>query len=220
MAVSILIAIGAGLISFFSPCILPLIPGFMAYLSRNDSSRMNSFINSLFFVLGFSSVFATLGILLNTLLESSSYDIRVWLSRLGGLIIIFFALHILGILKIKFLQSDHRIKTKKFDSAYLTSFLFGAAFAVGWSPCIGAVLGSIFALAVSSPGQAFLLLLSFSLGLGLPFIITGLFVTEAKRFINRSQVILKYFNVVVGILLLILGILVFLDKLYLVAVIL
>src|SRR3989344_4494646 len=114
---TIFIALIAGLISFISPCILPIIPGFMAYLSgvSNDGkiSRTKTFLNSLAFVLGFSTIFALLGVLLNTLLSKSSYYVQIWLSRIGGVIIILFALHLLGLIKIKFLQADHKVSVKK-----------------------------------------------------------------------------------------------------------
>jgi cytochrome c-type biogenesis protein len=217
MALSIFIAFVAGIVSFISPCILPLIPGFMAYLSQtaetDGSARARTFINSIFFVLGFSSVFALLGVLLNTVLARSSFAVQTWLSRIAGLIIIFFALHILGLIKIRFLQSDHKLKAKRFKSSYLTSYVFGASFAVGWTPCVGAILGSIFALAVANPVNSFVLLLAYAIGLGLPFLIVGIFTEQAMAFIGKSEKILRYFNIIVGILLLVLGILVFTNNL-------
>jgi len=215
--VTIIIAFFAGLISFLSPCILPLIPGFMAYLSGSSDDRRTTFINSIFFVLGFSLIFAILGVLLNTILESISYDVQIWLSRLGGIIIIFFALHILELIKIPFLQRDHKVRVKKTKYQYATSFLFGASFAVGWSPCVGAILGSVFALAVSNPGTAFVMLISYSLGLGIPFLLVGLFTEKATKLLKKKGNVLKYFNIVVGILLLIIGVLVFTSNLSLVA---
>jgi len=232
---TIFLAFVAGLISFISPCILPLIPGFMAYISAGTGtgpgpeagpSRARTFVSSIFFVLGFAAVFALLGVLLNTVLSRVSYAVQTWLSRIAGLVIIFFAFHILGLINIPFLQSEHRIRVagvagavdKKLDAAaYLTAFAFGASFAVGWSPCVGAILGSIFAIAISTPGLAFALLLAYSLGLGIPFLIVGLFTKEAMGFIGRSQSILRYFSIVVGILLVAVGVLVFTDNLNLVA---
>jgi len=218
---TIFIALIAGVISFVSPCILPLIPGFMAYLSgtavEEKLSRAKTFTNSIFFVLGFSVVFAILGVLLNSVLSRSSYAIQTWLSRIAGIIILFFALHILGLIKVKFLQADHKIIVKKLRSSYLTSFVFGASFAVGWTPCVGAILGSILALAISSPASSFILLVAYSIGLGLPFLIVGLFTEEAMGLISKSDKVLKYFNIAVGILLIILGVLVFTNNLTMVA---
>jgi cytochrome c-type biogenesis protein len=113
-------------------------------------------------------------------------------------------------------MGDHKIETKQFKSRYLSAFVFGASFAVGWSPCVGAILGSVFALAISNPSLSFVLLMAYSLGLGLPFLIVGLFTEQAMAFIRKSKAFLKYFNIVVGIFLIALGILVFTDKLSLV----
>jgi len=215
--INIFVALFAGVVSFFSPCILPIIPGFMAYISGRTSekipSRTQTFLSSVFFVLGFSVVFAVLGLLLNTILSASSYIVRIWLGRISGVIIIIFALHILELIQIPFLMMDHKLEVKRFNSRYITSFVFGAAFAVGWSPCVGAILGSVFALAVSQPGSSFILLLAYAIGLGIPFLLVGLFTESAMSLVKRSGKILKYFNIVVGILLLILGILVFTDNL-------
>jgi len=194
----------------------------MAYISGSNidgvkSTRKQTFVSSIFFVLGFSLVFAILGILLNTVLGSSAYTVRVWLERIAGLIIILFAIHILGLIKIPFLMMEHKLEVKRFKSRYFTAFIFGASFAVGWSPCVGAILGSVFALAVSNPGTAFILLMAYAVGLGIPFLIVGLFTEESMRFIRRSGKVLKYFNIIVGILMLALGVLVFTDNLNLVS---
>ena len=219
---TVVVAFVAGIISFVSPCVLPLIPGFLAYLSGTSTgqqgARLKVFLNSVAFVLGFSVVFALLGVLLNTILERVSYNVQTWLSRIGGIIIILFALYILGLIKIGFLEREHKIAVKKkFSVTYITSFVFGAAFAVGWTPCVSAILGSVLALVVTKPGLGFFLLLSYALGLGIPFLIVGIFTTQATNLINKSATVLKYFNVIVGILLLILGILVFTNKLIVVA---
>lgn len=219
---TIVVAFIAGIVSFVSPCVLPLIPGFLAYLSGTSTTqqgaRLKMFLNSVAFVLGFSVIFALLGVLLNTILERVSYNVQTWLSRIGGVIIILFALYILGLIKVSFLEREHKIAVKKkFSITYVTSFVFGAAFAVGWTPCVSAILGSVFALAVTKPGLSFVLLLSYALGLGIPFLLVGLFTTQATNLINKSATVLKYFNIVVGILLLILGILVFTNKLNVVA---
>ena len=219
---TVVVAFVAGLISFVSPCVLPLIPGFLAYLSGTSTgqqgAKLKIFLNSVAFVLGFSVIFALLGVLLNTVLERVSYNVQTWLSRIGGIIIILFALYILGLIRISFLEREHKFAVKKkFSITYITSFVFGAAFAVGWTPCVSAILGSILALAVTKPSLSFILLLSYALGLGIPFLAVGLFTTQATRLISKSATVLKYFNIVVGILLLILGILVFTNKLNVVA---
>lgn len=209
----------AGIVSFLSPCVLPLVPGFLGYLSGtalNDPTRnrWKIFFNSVFFVLGFSLVFALLGVLLNTVLESVSFTVQEWLARIGGAIIILFGLYLVGLLKIGFLNRDHSIHVKrKFGITYITSFVFGAAFAVGWTPCVGAVLGSVLALTITQPGSAFLLLTMYSLGLGLPFLLVGLFSDKAMGLIAKLGPHLKWFNIIVGILLIIIGILIFTQTL-------
>src|SRR3989338_2216540 len=202
--VSIIAAFIGGIISFLSPCVLPLIPGFLAYLSGTaladaKNARMKIFLNSVCYVLGFSIVFSLLGILLNTVLSSAAYGVQTWLSRIGGTIIIIFGLQLVGLFKIPFLEQEHKFHfTKKFSISYVTSFVFGAAFAVGWSPCVGIVLGSVLALSISQPGLSFVLLLAYSFGLGLPFLVVGLFSTEALQLIKQLGPMLKYFNITVG----------------------
>lgn len=217
------IAFGAGLLSFLSPCVLPLMPGFMAYLSGTTPSEAKShrkvlFLNSLFFVLGFSVIFSLLGVLLNTVLEFVAYDAQLWLSRIGGVIIIFFALFLLGIIKPKFLLQEKKLHVqKKFKNQYLTSFVFGAAFAVGWTPCVGVILAGVLALAITQPAIAFFLLLAYSLGLGLPFLLIGFFMDKFILLIKKSGTFFKYFNIIVGIIMLLLGILMLFNKLYLIS---
>lgn len=213
----------AGLVSFLSPCVLPIIPGFLSYLAgaslkESGAKRWPIFANSLFFVLGFSVIFALLGVLLNTILEAIAYDAQIWLARIGGGIIILFGLYLTGLVKIGFLEREHKLEVKtRFNSRYLTSFLFGAAFAAGWTPCVGAVLGAILGLAATAPGSAFTLLFAYSVGLGLPFLLVGLFASQASAFINRYAHVLTYVNVVFGILLIGLGILAFTQNLNLIA---
>lgn len=216
---TIFIAFIAGIVSFLSPCVLPIIPGFLSYLAGSSLSeaqikRWPIFFNSFFFVLGFSAVFALLGVLLNTLLSDVAYDTQVWLSRIGGTIIIFFGLYLVGLIKPKFLQREHKLQVKTtFKSRYLTSFIFGSAFAAGWTPCVGVVLGGILALAATQPGSAFTLLFSYALGLGIPFLIVGLFASRAADWIHKYGRYLKYVNIVFGFILIALGILVFTNNL-------
>lgn len=216
--IPLIVAFIAGVVSFLSPCVLPIIPGFLAYLGgtnfEGEVDRKAIFINSVFFVLGFGLVFALLGVTLNSLLKQIAYEVQLWLGRLGGAIIIFFGLYLMGLIKVPFLEREYRLKvTKKFQSKYLTSLVFGAAFAVGWSPCVGAVLGGILGLAATQPGIAFILLMAYSIGFGLPFLLVGAFTAPAIRLINRYQGWLKYVNFVFGVLLVGLGILIFTQSL-------
>lgn len=221
--IGIFISFVAGLVSFLSPCVLPIIPGFLAYLAGSSlneavSRRKEIFLSSFFFVLGFSSVFSALGVLLNTLLEAVAYDAQVWLARIGGGIIILFGLFLMGLIRLPFLEREYKFSVKKrFGSKYLTSFVFGAAFAAGWTPCVGAVLGGILGLAASSPGSALTLLFAYSLGLGLPFLAVGLFASRSSELINRYAKYLQYVNKFFGAVLVALGILAFTQSLNLIA---
>ncbi len=220
---TIVIAFIAGLVSFLSPCVLPLIPGFLAYLAGSTiaqakNRRAQIFLTSVFFVLGFATIFSLLGVLLNTLLENVAYGTQVWLSRIGGAIIILFGLFLTGLLKFNFLEREHKWTPKvTFKSKYFTSFVFGAAFAAGWTPCVGPVLGAILGLAAAAPGSAFTLLFSYSIGLGIPFLLVGLFTAQASSFIQKNIHWIRYVNIVFGILLIFLGILAFTQNLNLVA---
>jgi len=229
---SIAIAFVAGIVSFIAPCVLPIIPGFLSYLAgaslgESQTKRKEIFLNSLFFVIGFSLVFALLGVALNTILEKVAYDALLWLSRVGGALIIFFGLYLTGLIHLPFLEREHKFKVRPFSvqagsasggkSRYLTSLAFGSAFAAGWTPCVGAALGAILGLAASQPGLAFTLLLSYALGLGIPFLIVGLFAAQASNLINRYAKTLKYVNIVFGIILIGLGILMFTQTLNLIA---
>lgn len=216
------IAFTAGVVSFLAPCVLPIIPGFLAYLAGSTSpdsptKRRDVFLNSVFFVLGFSLIFALLGILLQTALASVGAEVQLWLSRAAGAVIIFFGLYLLGLIRVPFLERDYKMSVKhRFKSRYLTSFVFGVAFAVGWTPCAGAVLGSILGLAASAPVSAFFLLLSYALGLGLPFLLVGLFTAQAAGLIERWANAFVFINKAFGAVLIILGVLVFTQNLSLV----
>ncbi len=214
--ITFFIAFFAGIVSFLAPCVIPLVPAFLGHLAGTkveEASRWKLFGHSVLFVLGFGTVFSALGVLLNSILSNVAYTAQLWLGRIAGVIIILFGLYLLGLLKLHFLQTEHKFRVHRFKSRALTSFVFGAAFAVGWTPCVGAVLGSILALAASMPGESFILLLGYSLGLGLPFLVVGLFAQEFLKLMQRNGTILKYFNIVVGVLMLILGVLVFTGRL-------
>ena len=178
------------------------------------AKQWSIFINSVFFVLGFSVIFSILGVLLQSVLSNVAVRVQTWLGYIGGTLIIFFGLYMIGLIKIPILEQEHKLKIKrKFKYSYLTSFVFGAAFAVGWTPCVGAILGVILTLAATNPGSAFPLLLSYSIGLGIPFLLVGLFTDRASKFIEKAGPWLKYLNYVFGTVVIILGILVFTNQL-------
>ncbi len=220
--VSYLVAFLAGIVSFLAPCVLPLVPGFLVYLAGTTaaeagSKRRDILTATILFVAGFSLVFALLGVLLNTILLSVAYGVQLWLSRAGGLIIIFFGLYLTGLIRIGWLEQEHKLSVAGIRSRSVTAFVFGIAFAAGWTPCVGAALGAILGLAAAQPGLAFSLLLAYALGLGVPFIITGLFASQAVLWIRRHAQSLKYINAVFGIFLIVIGILIFTQTLSLVA---
>ncbi len=217
-----------GLVSFASPCVLPLIPGFIAYLAgvslkESGSKRMDFFLNSLFFVLGFSLVFAALGVLLNTILSASAYAVQEWLAWIGGALMIFFGLYVTGLIEFPLLERQFQfsvpIAKASFGgkSSYATSLLFGTAFAAGWTPCVGIILGGILGLAATVPGVAFSLLFAYSLGLGLPFLLVGIFASGTSVFFSRYLGLITYLRIIFGMLLIALGILAFTQNLSLVA---
>ena len=151
---------------------------------------------------------------MQSVLSNISFTVQKWLGYVGGVVIIFFGLYLIGLIKIKFLEQEHKLKVKrKFSYSYVTSFVFGSAFAVGWTPCVGAILGAILTLAVSNPAMAFPLMVTYSLGLGIPFLIVGLFTDRASGFIETIGPKMKYVNYVFGGILILLGILVFTNQL-------
>lgn len=212
------VAFIAGLVSFASPCVLPIIPGFLAYIAGTSlgegSKKRDIFLSSVFFVLGFSVVFALLGVLLNTVLANVAYGAQMWLARIGGTVIILFGLYLTGLLPIPWLGQAHTMKVSaKKHSRFITSFLFGFAFAAGWTPCVGAILGAIIALAAAHPGSAFFLLLSYSIGLGIPFLVVGVFASQASTFIERHSKAFVVISKVFGFVLIVLGVFVFTQEL-------
>ena len=159
-------------------------------------------------------MFASLGVILNSVLPQSASEIQTWFSRIGGVLIIFFGLLLTGLIRFDFLQREYKFAPRfQLASRKLTAFTFGAAFAAGWTPCVGPVLGTILTLAATQPGSAFTLLLFYSLGLGIPFLLVGLFANEAAGFIRRWTSTIHWVNVIFGFLLIILGIFVFTENL-------
>ena len=188
----LILAFGAGLISFLSPCVLPLIPGYISYISGSslkdlvEKKNINLFPIILFTV-GFSIVFIIFGAastFLGQVLLQNSFELRV----AAGLVIIILALHIIGIINIKFLNYERRIHTNSNVSFY-SPILIGMAFAFGWTPCIGPILGSILVLASTeeSLNRGIFLLFSYSLGLAIPFILSGYLIQKFLIFSNQDN---------------------------------
>ena len=216
--IELIVAFGAGLISFLSPCVLPLIPGYISYISGNSLNELieKKGINLfpiILFTVGFSLVFIVFGAastFLGQVLLQNSYELRI----AAGLIIIVLSLHIIGIINIKFLNYEKRIHTNSNTRLY-SPILIGMAFAFGWTPCIGPILGSILVLASTeeSLNKGILLLFSYSLGLAIPFILSGYLI---QRFLIFSKNFKKNINLVSkigGIILLITGVLILTNQL-------
>ncbi len=191
--------------------------------TKNNKQTMNKrtviFLNSVAFVLGFSLIFSLVGVLLQTLLSNVAFDVVNGLRIIGGIVIIFFGIFLIASLKysIPFLMREHKLKARRFSNSYISSFIFGVAFAVGWTPCVGAILGSIYTLAATAPGSGFLLLLAYSLGIGIPFMIVGAFTSRFSGFLERSQGVLKYFNIIGGLFLIAMGFLVLFNYIGIIA---
>ena len=178
------------------------------------------FVNSIFFVLGFTLVFSILGILLQTILSHVALELTGILRTIGGVVIILFGILLIASVKyfIPFFTSEYKMKTKKLRNSYLSALVFGIAFAIGWTPCVGAILGSIYTLAATSPGAGFLLLLAYSLGLGIPFLIFGAFTSKIAVFLQKIKGFLKYFNIISGLFLIGIGLLVLTNYIGILAV--
>lgn len=197
----------AGILTFLAPCTLPLVPGYLAFIggtSLNDLKdhpkdrkvRLKIFLNGLFFVIGFSAVFIILGTLAG-LAGKTLGQYRFWLSRAGGILIIIFGLSMIGVLKIPILNKERKIRIPSIFKLGLplNSFILGTTFAFGWTPCVGPILGAILALAAISTtvGQGAILLLVFSLGLAIPFLIIALAIGWTSQYLLKIS---KYLNII------------------------
>lgn len=165
------------------------------------------FLNSVFFVLGFTLIFSVLGILFQTALSHTPHSLMYLLQIIGGVLIIGFGMLLIASAKyiIPFFSTEHKLRPSRFNNSYLSSFVFGIAFALGWTPCVGAILGAIYVFAATSPGIGFLLLIAYSLGLGIPFLIFGAFISKLSAFMKKIKTFLKYFNIVSGTFLIAIG---------------
>ena len=216
--IELIIAFGAGLISFLSPCVLPLIPGYISYISGSslneliDKKNINLFPIILFTV-GFSIVFIIFGAastFLGQVFLKNSYELRI----VAGLVIIILSLHIIGLINLQFLNYEKRIQTN-ISTGVFSPILIGMAFAFGWTPCIGPILGSILVLASTeeSLSKGILLLFSYSIGLALPFILSGYLIQRFLIFSKNFKKNIYKVSKIGGIILLITGLLIITNQL-------
>jgi len=224
---NILIAFAGGLLSFLSPCVLPLVPGYISLMSGvsidhlkaegASGSRRAVIANSLAFNAGLSVIFLTLGGAAGLL--GAAIINNVWVRVVGGLVIIVFGLHLIGLLKIKYLYKDTRQFSNEKPRGMLGSLTLGIAFAAGWTPCIGPILGGIIGLAATSGGWKGGLLLSafYSAGLSVPFLLTGLGINQFLSFYSKFRQHLHKVEVVSGVVLILIGVLVMSNRVTLLA---
>jgi cytochrome c-type biogenesis protein len=227
--VTLLAAFVAGFLSFVSPCVLPLIPGYISFISgltleemrgtaTPRSSRPKVLLASLAFVLGFTVVFVAAGASASAL-GKFMYAHAPLLEKIAGTILVILGLHMMGVLRIRFLENDRRIHTQRKPAGPIGAFVVGTAFAFAWTPCIGPILGGILAMAASreSVGEGMQMLAVYSLGLGVPFLLTSIAI---DRFFAAAARIRRYYRLielVSGGLLILVGVLIFFHQFTLIA---
>ena len=218
-SVSIRLALGAGFLSFFSPCLLPMIPAYIMYItgvSMEDElkkKRLFALTRTIGFIIGFTIIFVIMG-------TSASFLGKIFIrnkeifSKISGILIILFGLKMLGVINLNILNVEKRIKSPKKVTSWVSSIVMGMAFAAGWTPCFGPVLASILVYAggAATISKGVFLLLVYSIGMAIPFILTALFINVFSNFMTKGEKILKYIPKISGIIMIIFGILVFFNK--------
>ena len=223
LEISILSAFVAGILSFVSPCILPLVPVYISMMSSKTiykrssikfSERLYLFLNSIFFVIGFSVVFILLGSTATLVGQALRNHISI-IGRIGGVILIVFGLHYIGLFNIPFLNIEKKFRLPaSLKSGYLGSFVIGVIFSFGWVPCVGMILSAILLLASRQETllRGVFLLGAYSLGLGIPFILSGIFISFFSNFIRRANKHLNIVSIISGIFLIAIGIIFVTDS--------
>ena len=207
----------AGLLSFLSPCVLALVPAYISYLGGHSVSadgtvvenRWITFSHGLAFVFGFSLVFVLLGAAASAL-GVLLYDVRTWLARIGGIVVIIFGLHTMGVISIPFFDYDTRREVQPNPTlGYLSSALMGIFFSAGWAPCVGPVLGAVLTLALNSARvtEGIVLLTAYSIGLAIPFLLAALGIGRVAELMRNHSQTVKVLSVVTGVILVIVGVL-------------
>ena len=224
--VSLFAAFSAGLLSFISPCVLPLVPSYVSYITGLSLEQLTDveerqhfqkaiLLNSLLFILGFSTVFIAFGASAS-FIGQILYEYQDIIRKLGAVLIIIFGFYMLGILKIDFLMREHRlVQFNNRPVGYVGSFLIGTAFAAAWTPCVGPILGAVLAYAstTESMKDGIFLLASYSVGLGLPLFITAFSVDSFLNYFKKARIFMRGVSVVGGAFLIVVGVMIYGDSL-------
>lgn len=223
MEVSVAVAFTAGLLSFLSPCVLPLIPSYVGFLTgmsveEIERRRGTAFLHGLWFVAGFTLVFVLLGASASAV-GGLLRDQQVWLGRVGGVLVILFGLYLLGVLRPAFLMRERRIELARKPLGYFGSGVVGFTFGAAWTPCIGPILGAILTLAATREGlgSGVGLLGAYALGLAVPFLVTALALDRFLGWFQRFRPYLVWVDRTAGALLIVLGLLLVTDRFTLLA---
>ena len=223
MGVSVAVAFAAGLLSFLSPCVLPLIPSYVGYLTgmtveEVERRRGTALLHAVWFVVGFSLVFVLLGAGASAV-GSLLREYQVWLGRLGGVLLILFGIYLLGLLRPGFLMREWRIELAHKPLGYFGSGVVGFTFGAAWTPCIGPILGGILTLAATQAGlgRGIGLLAIYALGLALPFVATALALDRFLVWFQRFRPYIVWVDRVAGVMLIVLGLLLVTDRFTLLA---
>jgi len=223
--ISLVAAFSAGLLSFVSPCVLPLVPSYISYVTGlsieqlTDSTARSKLkktivVNALLFIGGFSAVFISFGASAS-FIGQALVTYQDYVRQIGGIVIVIFGLYLLGILNISFLKMEHRFQFRNRPVGYVGSFLVGVAFAAGWTPCVGPVLGTIllYASTTESMMNGVLLLTSYSLGLGVPLFLTALGVDRFLAYFKQARMYLWGVSTVSGVMLIVVGVMIYANSL-------
>ncbi|WP_071459545.1 cytochrome c biogenesis CcdA family protein [Bacillus massilinigeriensis] len=212
---NVFIAFGAGILSFISPCCLPLYPAFLSYItgmsvgelkSENAMLQRRSMLHTLFFLIGFSLIFVALGFT-TTFVGHFFKEYNDLIRQIGAIFIVFFGLMVVGFIKPEWLMADRRFEFKNRPSGYIGSILIGMAFAAGWTPCTGPILGAVFALASSNPSSGMVYMIAYTLGFAVPFFLLSFFIGK-MGWIRKNNVKIMKFG---GYLMIVMGVLLFFD---------
>ena len=212
----------AGVLSFLSPCVLPIVPGYLCFIAGTSLDKVlnneiqignNIFKYALSFVLGFSTVFVILGAS-STILSSLLYEYFDYLRIAGGIIIIIFGIHFTQIIQLSFLNKDIRFQIENYRPGLIGSYIIGLSFAFGWTPCIGPILGSVLTVAASSEtmSQGVFLLITYSAGLGIPFLLAAYGINRFLKFLSKIRKYIRSIEILTGLLLILFGFLILTNQ--------